>query len=154
MFVIRTVKQEDIQEIIALCEAAAMDIPKDYDHVFVAEEREGVSPENGHLAATSSSVVGFVRIQVIDKVAYVSPVIVSAAHRRQGIGCRLMRRVMAEADDVRFVARGHAVDFYRELGFVPVAWDALAPEMTQDCETCEVRASCQPLPMAWRRGCI
>ncbi|MEG1397722.1 MAG: GNAT family N-acetyltransferase [Raoultibacter sp.] len=146
MIEIRTVKQEDIQQIIALCKTADMDVPEDFDRVFVAEDIDERSPLQQR--ASSGPVAGFVRLRVIKGVAYINPLIVSEAYREQGIGGQLVNHVMDNFDKVSFVARGSAIPFYERLGFTATSWENLAPEITQDCATCEVRDACRPLPMS------
>jgi GNAT superfamily N-acetyltransferase len=72
-------------------------------------------------AWNGDALVGFARA-ISDGVSsgYVSDVAVRADHRRQGIGAELVRRIVADKPDIKFVLHAdpklHA--FYGKLGFV------------------------------------
>lgn len=67
------------------------------------------------------ALVGFARaISDGVKNAYVTDVVVRADHRRQGIGAELVRRLLADRDDIKFVLRADPElhRWYAALGFV------------------------------------
>lgn len=138
MMRVRKMKREESSQIDELSRQADMDVPEDYDIVTVA------------CADGATEIDGFLRVKLIGDAAYVNPVIVAAPLRGTGVGRRLMEDVMGRYDDVRLVARGYCVGFYRKLGFDVVPWDDIAPELARDCSTCGTRGACSPVPMAWR----
>ena len=107
------------------------------------------SAENVRVAVNGDDVpVGFLRLQQgSNDVAHVSPVVSCATWRGWGVGRALVEEALASCGELRLVARGASVPFYRALGFEELPWDAIAPEIAVDCDGCEMRGECCPLPM-------
>ncbi len=139
MMQVQTMKQEDIPRVDELCKKASMATPHDYDVVRVVR------------ASESEPIVGFVRLNIIEGIAYLEPIIIDASLRGTGVGRLLLEDVMERYDDIRCVARGESSGFYLSLGFHEVPWDELDPKISGDCPTCERLATCNPLPVAWHR---
>ena len=76
-----------------------------------------------------------------------NPVVSCATWRGWGVGRALVEEALARVGELRLVARGASVPFYRALGFKEVPWDAIAPTIAADCDGCEMRGECAPLPM-------
>ena len=105
--------------------------------------RACASPSNG-----DDVPVGFLRLQPgSNGAAHVSPVASCATWRGWGVGRALVEEALASCGELRLVARGASVPFYRALGFEELPWDAIAPEIAVDCDGCEMRGECCPLPM-------
>jgi GNAT superfamily N-acetyltransferase len=92
--------------------------------------------------------VGFIRI-VHDScgVAHINPVVTYAPWRGYGVGRALVEAARAQHGELRLVSRGSSVGFYEALGFEPCAWDLIEPGVSEDCEGCELKTECRPLPM-------
>ncbi len=58
-----------------------------------------------------------------NEVAHVNPVVVNRDWRGYGVGRALMDDALARYGELRFVARGGAVAFYRALGYEEISWD-------------------------------
>lgn len=100
--------------------------------------------------AEDSSIAGFCRVRIYGGRAHVNPLVTAPQFRRQGVGALLMRVASQQWGELFFVARGAAVPFYEAIGSIPVAWDAIAPEVASDCDGCSLFAGCHPLPMSYR----
>ena len=114
------------------------------------------SLENVTVAATADDeCVGFLRLAFSDAgVAHVNPVVVYSAWRGYGVGRALVEDALARCGELRLVARGKSIPFYRALGFAEATWEDIAPGVTEDCDNCDAREECGPLPMvrAQRKG--
>lgn len=100
-------------------------------------------------ANANDECVGFLRLAFSDAgVAHVNPVVVYGTWRGYGVGRALMEDALDRCGELRLVARGSSVGFYRTLGFSDIAWDDIAPGVTEDCEHCDFRDECGPVPMA------
>ena len=136
LFTIRDAQNRDMPTIDAFAKAEGMDRIPGTERVRVAV--------NG-----DDEVVGFCRLQDDDNgIAYVNPIITYPTWRGYGVGKALMEDAHASVGELRLIARGTSVGFYRKLGFVDMPWsevDFKAAE--EDCESCPYRAACGPVPM-------
>ncbi len=98
-------------------------------------------------SAGGNEVLGFCRIRVFDDVAYVNPLVTAPQARGMGVGRALMLHCADLYGELRLVARGYAVPFYRSIGCTDAAWQDIAPEMAGDCPACPDAATCNPQPM-------
>lgn len=130
---VRPADPGDASFIARLAAEAAMGELSDRGCVYVAE-RAGES-------------MGFIRLLEDSGTWYVNPVVVDAAHRREGIGEALMGFARDRVGELRFVARGYAVPFYEALGCETLPWEAIAPIVADDCDGCEMLPDCHPQPM-------
>ena len=69
-----------------------------------------------------------------------------------GVGRTLVEDAGARHDEIRLVARGKSIGFYRALGFVEIPWEDIAPGVTEECDGCPLIDECGPLPMGWKKG--
>ncbi|MDD5806268.1 MAG: GNAT family N-acetyltransferase [Eggerthellales bacterium] len=115
------------------------------------EHMEGLRGFDSTLVARTPDghVAGFCRVREFDGVAYVNPLVTAKEYRRQGLGAALMREAFLTWGELRFVARGYAVGFYRNIGSVPAKWTDIAPQIACDCNECEMLPDCNPLPMIY-----
>ena len=67
------------------------------------------------------------------------------------VGRALIDDARAHHDEIRLVARGTSIEFYRVLGFIEIPWDDIAPGVTEECDGCPLIEECGPLPMGWKR---
>lgn len=97
--------------------------------------------------------VGFIRLQKgADGVAHINPVVTYATWRGYGVGRALVEDALVHEGELRLVARGYSIPFYEKLGFEEISWDDIAPEVAAECDGCEIREECGPLPMCLIRA--
>ena len=140
MISLRQYKEQHKDAVDALYQQADMGEPSSYEGILLAFDSDAEDPEKP---------IGLVRVAVSDGVAYVNPIVVDEEARGLGIGRVLMEHVQELHPDVRLVSRGPAIPFYRALGFDECDWESVDTRFTDDCDSCDVRESCQPLPMRW-----
>lgn len=91
--------------------------------------------------------VGFIRIVCADDgAAFVSPVITHESWRGCGVGRALMGEALEHYGELRLVSRGKSLPFYEALGFEHVGWDLIEKSLVEDCDHCEIREECGPVP--------
>lgn len=98
---------------------------------------------------SSDAVVGFCRLQDdVNGIAYVNPIVTYSAWRGYGVGRALILDALEQAGELRLIARGASVGFYRRLGFEEMPWDEVDLEAAEEeCDSCPYRADCGPVPM-------
>lgn len=134
-FTLRDARESDLAYLNAYAAAEGMDDLPSAENVRVAVNEDDVP-------------VGFLRLQQgSNGAAHVNPVVSCATWRGWGVGRALMEEALASRGELRLVARAASVPFYRALGFGELSWDAVAPEIAVDCDGCELRGECCPLPM-------
>ena len=134
-FTLRDAREPDLAYLNAYAAAEGMDDLPSAENVRVAVNGDDVP-------------VGFLRLQQgSNGAAHVNPVVSCATWRGWGVGRALVEEALASCGGLRLVARGASVPFYRALGFEELPWDAIAPEIAVDCDGCEMRGECRPLPM-------
>lgn len=135
LFAIRDGREADLAYLNAYAAAEGMDTLPSATGVRVAVNDEDVP-------------VGFLRLQKGENgVFHVNPVVSCATWRGWGVGRALVEEALSRVGELRLVARGASVPFYRALGFKEVPWDAIAPTIAADCDGCGMRGECVPLPM-------
>lgn len=138
LFFLRPAREEDLPYLNAYAAGEGMDALPDLGGVTVAANGEDVP-------------VGFIR--VVRKgagPAHVSPVVTCATWRGFGVGRALVEDSLARERELRLVARGASVPFYRALGFADVPWEEIDAAIAADCDGCEMRGECGPCPMGKR----
>ena len=89
---------------------------------------------------------------------------IRADRKGSGLGSLLLKRLLAApwecfdgyeavpAYTVTTISRGTAVPFYRKFGFVPCDFADIHWQFVDQCDSCPVRAECDPQPMLCRKG--
>ena len=136
LFTIRDAREDDMGLVNAYAQMAGMDSMPGMARIRVAVN-------------ASDEPVGFCRLQDdAEGIAYVNPVVVYEPWRMHGVGRALIEDAHNEAGELRLIARGESVGFYRALGFEEMSWEIAAlAAASEDCDTCPCRAECNPLPM-------
>lgn len=130
---IRPATPEDESQLIALGQQADMGTLEGFETTLVA--------------CIENNPVGFCRLRIFDEIAYVNPIVVAQRVRNMGIGNALMRVANTQYGELRLVARGYAVPFYRSLGCREIPWDYICDEVADDCSKCPDFDECTPQPM-------
>ena len=132
---LRPAQEKDWPWLNAFCYSEGMDNLPSLENVTVAADGD-------------DDAVGFIRIAFSPEgVAHVNPVVVNPNWRGFGLGRILTENALATYGELRLVARGSAVPFYRALGFEEVPWEDITMAVTEDCDHCDMRDECGPLPM-------
>ena len=141
LFTIRDARADDKPVLDAYANAEGMDAIPDIEGVRVAV--------NG-----DDEVVGFIRIALDeeDGTAFVNPVITHETWRGYGVGRALMDEALARHGELRLVSRGGSLPFYEALGYERIGWDLIKMALVDDCDHCELRDECGPVPMRKRLG--
>lgn len=139
LFTIRDARADDKSVLDAYANAEGMDAIPDIEGVRVAV--------NG-----DDEVVGFIRIALDeeDGTAFVNPVITHETWRGYGVGRALMDEALARHGELRLVSRGGSLAFYEALGYERIGWDLIKMALVDDCDHCELRDECGPVPMRKR----
>jgi N-acetylglutamate synthase-like GNAT family acetyltransferase len=109
------------------------------------------SPAEFLIAEESTKLLGAARLERIGADVFLRSVAVDPAYHGRGIGSRLVRELIKDQEQVKVVARGYSAAFYSSLGFQPVKWNVIHPDIVKECEECSDFQSCQPVPMAFTR---
>ena len=135
LFTIRDARADDKSVLDAYANAEGMDAIPDIEGVRVAV--------NG-----DDEVVGFIRIALDeeDGTAFVNPVITHETWRGYGVGRALMDEALARHGELRLVSRGGSLAFYEALGYERIGWDLIKMALVDDCDHCELRDECGPVP--------
>lgn len=135
LFSLRPAAEADRAYLDAYCWNEGMDNLPSLEGVTVAASADGEP-------------VGFIRIALgADGTAHVNPVVVHASWRGYGVGRALMEAAEAAHGELRLVARGASVPFYRALGYEDCPWELIDTSVTENCEGCELVPECGPRPM-------
>ena len=136
LFTIRDATERDMFLIDLYAQAEGMDRIPGPDRVRVAVNED-------------DEVVAFCRLQDdANGIAYVNPIVTYAPWRGYGVGRALIDDARSIAGELRLIARGTSVGFYRALGFVDMPWSMTdQAAASEDCDNCPYRAACNPLPM-------
>ena len=124
------------------------------DYYSLAEGMDHIpGPERVRVAVNGDDeVIAFCRLQDdMNGIAYVNPIVTYAPWRGYGVGRALIEDAHQRAGELRLIARGTSVEFYRKLGFVNMPWfmtDQAAA--SEDCDGCPYRTECNPQPMMLR----
>jgi len=134
---LRRLEKADIPVVVALGEQVDMGGIDEFSDVMVAVD-------------DADELVGFLRICIVDDVAYVNPVVVAQEHRGEGIGRLLMREASGRFPGLQLVARGDlARGFYATVGFWEVSWEDIADDIVDQCRYCPNLEECDPMPMRY-----
>ena len=136
LFTIRDARESDMFLIDLYAQAEGMDRIPGPNRVRVAVNDE-------------DEVVAFCRLQDdANGIAYVNPIVTYGAWRGYGVGRALIEDAQAIAGELRLIARGTSVGFYRRLGFEDMPWSMTdQAAASEDCDGCPYRAECGPQPM-------
>ena len=136
LFTIRDACEGDMALVNAYAAQAGMDAMPGSERVRVAVDANGTP-------------VGFCRLQDdLQGIAYVNPIVVYEPWRGYGVGRALIEDAHAAAGELRLIARGESVGFYRTLGFAEMPWEwADLAAASEDCDRCIHRVECGPIPM-------
>ena len=89
-----------------------------------------------------------VRIALADDgTAFVNPVITHETWRGFGVGRALMEEALERHGELRLVSRGGSLPFYEALGYERIGWDLIEMSLVDDCDHCEMREECGPVPV-------
>ena len=141
LFSLRPAREDDIPYINSYSYAEGMDNPPFDGGITVAVNDEDIP-------------VGFIRIAespveengAVRPIAHINPVVTTKQWRGFGVGRALVENAQREYGELRLIARGHNIPFYRLLGFKDASWAAISADVN-DCDGCEMREECNPLPM-------
>ena len=136
LFSIRDAREDDMPLVNSYAAMEGMDMMPSADRIRVAVEDNDL-------------VVAFCRLQDdANGIAYVNPIVVYDLWRGQGVGRALIEDARTSAGELRLIARGGSVGFYRRLGFVDMPWEiADQAAASEDCDGCPYREQCNPQPM-------
>lgn len=134
---IRNAEEKDLPWIHDLLRHEDMDEYSDVEHLLVA--------------CRADHPAGFIRLKYTDCGVHVAPIIVECAMRGEGIGYLLMKEASKRVGELKLVARGSAVGFYRALGMKECSFEVISTELEEDCTACSMKEDCKPIPF---RGTI
>lgn len=135
LFTLREAAEGDRELIDWYCYNEGMDFLPSLENVTVAVNAD-------------DQCVGFLRMAYDEAgTAYVNPVVTNPAWRGYGVGRALMEAALAQTGELRLVARGGSIAFYRALGYEEIPWDAVDLSVTENCDGCPLYDECHPLPM-------
>ncbi|MEG1167236.1 GNAT family N-acetyltransferase [Gordonibacter sp.] len=139
LFTLRDAREGDKGTLDAFCAAEGMDAIPSIERVRVAVNAD-------------DEVVGFIRLALDEGegVAFVNPVITHDTWRGFGVGRALMDEALARYGELRLVSRGASLAFYEVLGYECISWDLIKMALVDDCDNCEMREECGPVPMRKR----
>jgi len=109
-----------------------------------------IDPGEFLLAIADGKLAGAARLEWQGQTAYLRPVVVDQKWQRKGVGRALIENIMVGLSDLVVVARGEAVGFYRQSGFLPIGWEKVSHRYRQECIECPDLRDCKPLPMRWK----
>lgn len=139
LFTVRDGRTDDKLVLDAFCMAEGMDALPSIERVRVAVNED-------------DEVVGFIRIAVDEDegTAFVNPVITHDTWRGFGVGRALMDEALSHYGELRLVSRGGSLAFYEALGYERISWELIKMALVDDCDNCEIRDECGPVPMRKR----
>lgn len=79
--------------------------------------------------------------------AYVNPIVVLDTWRGYGVGRCLLEDALETYGELRLISRGSSVGFYQAMGFHEIPWEDIESTDVDDCDNCNWRDECSPLPM-------
>ena len=141
LFTIRPAQDRDLIYLQMICEDGDLGIIDTIEHCTVAVNAEDVP-------------VGFIHIETVDddnpgaNAAYVYPVAVFASWQHHGVARALIEHELQRVGELRLVACSSSQGFYPKVGFERVAWECIAERIASDCDHCDKRANCEPVPFA------
>ena len=134
LFTIRDAEERDMAYVQAYAYAEGMDPLEGPEHIRVAVNSEDIP-------------VGFIHVDTAtDGIAYVHPIVTCASWRGYGVASALLDEALSTYGELRLVARGYNEGFYGRLGFEKCSWEEIDASISADCEGCELREECGPIP--------
>ena len=107
-----------------------------------------IDPVDFVVAEVDGRMLGAARLEWVGTdEAFLRPIVVATEARGMGLGRALLERLFGVCSGISVIARGDAVPFYRRLGFTVKDWSSVPGEYRDECEYCEDRAECRPMPM-------
>ncbi|MCL1799352.1 MAG: GNAT family N-acetyltransferase [Eggerthellaceae bacterium] len=156
LFYIREMDSADLPAVNAFVRAEGMGAVAEADLVFVAVSPAPAAADPADPAAVPAAaaadpdgqVVAFIRL-ILDEACgcHVNPVVVYPTWRRFGVGKALVEHALARYGELRLVSRGSSLAFYEALGFEEVPWDMICAAVAHECDECEIRPTCNPIPV-------
>ena len=139
LFAIRPAEERDLVYLQMICVEQGLGIPQTVASSTVAVNAEDIP-------------VGFIHIENVDDEspgangAYVYPVAVFESWQHHGVATALIKHELEKAGELKLVACTSSQDFYPRVGFEQTDWKYIARRIAIDCEACEARNSCDPIP--------
>ncbi|MCB2180302.1 GNAT family N-acetyltransferase [bacterium] len=99
------------------------------------------------VAEIDGQICGFARVEVVDGVPYLRPIVVDSHAHGRGVGKALMHQLLDQYKGLTAISRGSAVGFYKQFGLLPVDWDQICAPFRAECLDCPDLDECQPQPM-------
>jgi GNAT superfamily N-acetyltransferase len=145
LFTIRPAEERDLVYLQMICEEGGLAPIEAVADATVAANDEDIP-------------VGFIHIETVTddadpaaNGAYVYPIAVFEAWQRYGVATALIRHAAQAAGDLRLVACTPSQGFYPKVGFEPIGWEHIAARIERDCELCDLRDGCDPVPFILRK---
>ncbi len=132
LFIVRPVSETDYPYIVTLLTEEGLGIP--------ALWREGTVAANAE-----DELVGYIYTQHTAMGPHVAPIAVFSAWRGLRVGQALIEFELKRYGELKLVARGDSVGFYRALGFSEIPFCEISDELEEDCNVCAYREECEPV---------
>ena len=111
-----------------------------------------IDPVEFWAAEVDGFLAGAARLESEDGLVYLRPIVVDRRWQAKGIGRALITELITDLPKLNVIARGEAVGFYVQMGFVPLAWGEVPDRFCQECADCYDLEICQPKPMTWQQS--
>ncbi|MBI9045060.1 MAG: GNAT family N-acetyltransferase [Anaerolineaceae bacterium] len=99
------------------------------------------------IAEQLGEVVGFIRVEKINQLNYIRPIIVSPKYQGKGIGKVLLQNILKVDQEMIVISRGSAEGFYRKFGFEAMDWEDVHLPYVLECAKCPDLNNCVPIPL-------
>jgi N-acetylglutamate synthase-like GNAT family acetyltransferase len=113
----------------------------------IYEMSGSIDPDTCIVAEKSQELIGFANMGYKGKIPYLRQIVIAPESQHKGVGRRLGQNFMKDFPGLHVVARGYAKGFYQRLGFSPIEWQEIHPDMIEECQQCAELKSCMPVPM-------
>jgi N-acetylglutamate synthase-like GNAT family acetyltransferase len=110
-------------------------------------EDKAFDPNEFLLAEKEGKLAGAARLEWIGQEVYLRPIVVASRAKGQGIGRALVEHLLHAWPNIKVIARGKVVDFYKKMGIISIDWTLVPETYRVECELCPDRVTCQPVPM-------
>lgn len=133
---IREIREDEVEFANTLLHHEGMSALPSIEHVYVA-------------ANDDDEIVGVIRLALDEQnVAHVNPIVIYPSWRGYGVGRELIAFASETYGEIRLVSRGSSLGFYQALGFKDIAWENIHAPIVSECEACEMKEECHPVPMS------